>query len=262
MDGLRQQIGDILNAIQAQDKQKELRLIQGFVIPAESKWFTEEFGYGYGGRMTAAYQRAIPEIQEDFAGIYEGNVGRGWTAPKLFEHSDPEKEDAAVDHVLECMKNRVSLYTTAFHGDSAGVYLSYDKDKNGNLSGGDPSGYFIYIENGFRFVPASIVGVLPREFPVRIKLDLRVMDSKQLNKVKIQYPDAFMKGQASGNVMIHVVVGTDGNIKEAKITEGNPALASAVLEMVKQYRYSPTMLDGDPVEVEFDYPVTFEAFHR
>jgi periplasmic protein TonB len=51
-------------------------------------------------------------------------------------------------------------------------------------------------------------------------------------------------------VVVHAIIGTDGVRKELTIVSGDPDLAKAALEAVRQWRYRPTLMNGMPVEVD------------
>jgi TonB family protein len=125
---------------------------------------------------------------------------------------------------------------------------------------GDPDGYFIYDRDGFRFIPMDVLMRLPSERPVRIKLDMNVMQSKVITKIDVGVPDEAVKKRLSGQVVVDVVLDTAGNIKDSQILEGNPIFSGPVINALKRWRFAPTMLDGDPVEVEFPITFTFQTY--
>src|SRR5207245_9773250 len=94
----------------------------------------------------------------------------------------PERVNAPIDQFLNCMEQIVPLYQTNFNGDSAGFYFSQKPGENGTQVAGDLDGYFIYDQGAFRFIPTEILLKLPRERPVRIRLDMYVMRSKSATK--------------------------------------------------------------------------------
>jgi protein TonB len=58
-------------------------------------------------------------------------------------------------------------------------------------------------------------------------------------------------------VRLKVVVGRDGTVSDAEFLEGNSLLAPAAIDAVNQWRYSPTLLNCVPVEVETEVIVSF-----
>jgi TonB family protein len=148
------------------------------------------------------------------------------------------------------------LYTTAFQGDSQMLVMPL---KAGSLGqgAGDLDGYFVYEAGGFRFIPIDILMKLPNERPIRISLDMKIMESKLLDKAPVRMPPEAIKKRISGRVMVELILDVGGNTKELRVVEGDPILAAAVQDALKQWRFAPTQLDGDPVEVDLRVPFTF-----
>ena len=62
---------------------------------------------------------------------------------------------------------------------------------------------------------------------------------------------------AKGTVTLNATIGADGNIKKVKVVSGHPMLTNAAVEAVKQWRYRPTLLNGQPVETDTQVLVNF-----
>ena len=258
-EGLQSLIGDILRAAKEKEPAKEQDLIHSLLIPDGSTWFTDEYGPGFGTSLAAAYERVRPNLEQEIKTVYEGNAKRGWTNPKILRYTDPESANSPVDSFLNCMDEIVPLYTTAFHGDRPVYFLSISPGRNEGPTRGDLDGYFIYDRGGFRFVPMEILAKLPNERPVCIQLDWNVMRSKIINQAPVQIPEEAIRNHISGQVVVELIVGVDGIIKQSNVVEGNPILSAAVMAAVKQWRFAPTTLDGDPVEVDLRVPYSIET---
>ena len=61
----------------------------------------------------------------------------------------------------------------------------------------------------------------------------------------------------SGTVVLHAIIAKDGTIQELQYVSGPPLLMKAAMDAVKEWRYKPTMLNGDPVEVDTTIDVVF-----
>jgi TonB family protein len=72
-----------------------------------------------------------------------------------------------------------------------------------------------------------------------------------------EYPKIAKQTGAKGTVTLTATIGADGNIKKVKVVSGHPMLTSAAVEAVKQWRYRPTLLNGQPVETETQVLVNF-----
>ena len=67
-------------------------------------------------------------------------------------------------------------------------------------------------------------------------------------RVDPQYPDLARQGRIQGIVVIEAHVGLDGRVKEARVLRGIPLLDDAALSAVRQWRYQPLLLNGQPFE--------------
>jgi protein TonB len=72
-----------------------------------------------------------------------------------------------------------------------------------------------------------------------------------------RYPQEAKDAHVQGKVLIHAIIATDGSIREADAVEGPTVLAEPALAAVKNWRYSPTLLLGEPVEVDTTISVIF-----
>ncbi len=72
-----------------------------------------------------------------------------------------------------------------------------------------------------------------------------------------EYPKMAKQTGAKGVVKLNATIGTDGSIKKVTVVSGHPMLTGAAVEAVKQWRYRPTLLNGQPVEAETQVLVNF-----
>jgi TonB family protein len=63
--------------------------------------------------------------------------------------------------------------------------------------------------------------------------------------------------QAQGDVTVLFWIDTEGTVEKATVVDGHPPLAQAAIEAVKQWRYTPYLLNGEPIEVEIRTVVSF-----
>ncbi len=76
-----------------------------------------------------------------------------------------------------------------------------------------------------------------------------VQQSKLLVKVTPEYPELARRARISGHVVMEIQVDEDGSITDIKVLSGHPLLVDAALKAARQWRYSPTLLNGEPVPV-------------
>jgi TonB family protein len=61
----------------------------------------------------------------------------------------------------------------------------------------------------------------------------------------------------AGAVRLQAIIGTDGRVRDVEVLSGNPILAQAALVAVREWRYRPTELNHEIVEVETEITVNF-----
>jgi protein TonB len=76
-----------------------------------------------------------------------------------------------------------------------------------------------------------------------------------------EYPTAARQMNAHGQVVLDATIGTDGKVIAVKVISGHPLLVQAAKAAVMQWRYRPTLLDGQPVENTTQITLTFGATH-
>lgn len=91
--------------------------------------------------------------------------------------------------------------------------------------------------------------------PFRLGGDLR--EPSRIVDVPPAYPPGLAASTIQGTVIVEAVIGKDGTVKEARIIRSVPMLDQAALDAVRQWRYTPTLLNGVPVPVVFTTTVKF-----
>ena len=78
-----------------------------------------------------------------------------------------------------------------------------------------------------------------------------------MNKVQPLYPALAKQARIQGTVRLQAVIAKNGSVEELQVISGHPLLVQAALDAVKQWRYRPTLLNGEPVEVVTTIDVVF-----
>jgi protein TonB len=102
--------------------------------------------------------------------------------------------------------------------------------------------------------PAEAVQPPP---PQRIRIGGRLQAARLIHRVVPMYPPLARQAHVQGTVELTAIIGKDGGISELHLVSGNPLLAPAAMDAVKRWRYTPTYLNGLPVEVSTDISVVF-----
>jgi protein TonB len=91
----------------------------------------------------------------------------------------------------------------------------------------------------------------------RIQVGGQVQAAMILNQVQPVYPRLASSARISGEVRLKAVISKDGRIEDLKLISGHPLLVQAAMDAVKQWTYKPTVLNGNPVEVDTEIDVNF-----
>lgn len=84
-----------------------------------------------------------------------------------------------------------------------------------------------------------------------------VQNANLISQVKPVYPHAAIIARIQGLVILEAIISRQGLVENLRVVSGNPLLVPAALDAVKQWRYRPTLLNGEPVEVETTITVSF-----
>jgi periplasmic protein TonB len=93
--------------------------------------------------------------------------------------------------------------------------------------------------------------------PVR-HISQGVMEGMLLNRVLPVYPSIARATRQEGTVQLQATISRAGTIENLHVVSGPPMLQQAAIDAVKQWRYRPYLLNGDPVEVETTINVEFK----
>lgn len=93
--------------------------------------------------------------------------------------------------------------------------------------------------------------------PKRLKISTGVSEGLLINRVDPVYPVIAMRARIEGTVQLRTVVSKQGTIENLQLITGHPLLIPAAMDAVKQWRYRPYLLNGEPVEVETVVIVNF-----
>jgi protein TonB len=93
--------------------------------------------------------------------------------------------------------------------------------------------------------------------PQRVRVSSGVQSGLLVRKVPPAYPPLARQARIQGTVILQAQISKEGNIENLQLISGHPMLAPAAIEAVKQWKYKPYLLNGEPVEVETQVQVNF-----
>ncbi|MDQ1405604.1 MAG: periplasmic protein TonB [Acidobacteriaceae bacterium] len=122
----------------------------------------------------------------------------------------------------------------------------------GGVSGGQMGGVIGGVIGGVGAAPPP-----PKPAQQRIRQGGQVQAAKLTNKVQPLYPPLARQTRISGTVRLHAIIAKNGSVEQLEVISGHPLLVQAALDAVRQWKYQPTTLNGENVEVDTTIDVIF-----
>jgi protein TonB len=203
---------------------------------------------------------------EKFTPIPPYARGGGATEPQR-----PLVKHAAQSHPVENNRGTDTIYqppgiplVVGTPGDS-----SARTDDLPNVGPGDPRGIPRgLIESAGPSNPAGRPPILappntqsPKPANERLRISEPIQQAMLIYRVEPRYPPLALQIRLEGTVRLHAIVGRDGVVRDLELLSGHALLAPAALDALRQWRYRPTILNGEPVEVETYITVIFQLRH-
>jgi periplasmic protein TonB len=125
----------------------------------------------------------------------------------------------------------------------------------GGVPGGIPGGSMGGVMGG---ILGSTNAAIPKvATPQRVRVSSGVSTGLLIKKVTPNYPQLAKQARIQGSVVLQAEISKEGSIQNLQLISGHPMLAPAAIEAVKQWRYKPYLLNGEPVAVETQVVVNF-----
>jgi TonB family protein len=142
----------------------------------------------------------------------------------------------------------------------------------GHAKAAPPDGGLLVFENGkevFRMPPSQGQGeplataqdtverassLSPEKI---VDLSPAAAQESLIQRVEPDYPEDARDAQVQGAVVLDVHIGQDGTVQDLKLVSGEPLLAEAAMAAVRQWRFKPRSLNGEPVEMQTQVTLNF-----
>ncbi|MBZ5681242.1 MAG: energy transducer TonB [Acidobacteriia bacterium] len=125
----------------------------------------------------------------------------------------------------------------------------------GGVPGGVPGGQMGGVIGGI--ISSTPVAVPKVATPQRVRVSQGVSTGLLIRKVNPNYPPLARQARIQGTVVLQAEISKSGDIQNLRLISGHPMLAPSAIEAVKQWKYKPYLLNGEPVEVETTVQVNF-----
>jgi TonB family protein len=275
--GLEKLAKDIMKAQKEGDSARADFLLQSMVLPDPVAWYSRVFGEYSARKDGAPYDAARKNVPAQLATFFLNAQHEHATevVARRFEEKCDDNAGEATFGILQSRLEPVPLYELRL----------FMADRFFRLW------VLAYVDGGFRFIapphatdyfpPSKRPAAAPADTsqaasnkpqeestdkddadpPTRVRQGGNVVAARIISKVQPAYPETARREHLQGTVRLHAIIRKDGSISHLKVTSGYCSLAQASLDAVKQWRYSPMMLLGQPVEVDTNIDVTFALNH-
>jgi protein TonB len=184
-------------------------------------------------------------------------------APKTSGASAADKPQSATAKALGIQVAATEPATKAPSYAPVHVKSSIGTNRNQKLSEEiappPPSTVASASDNRLSGLMASAPSSLPKPSLATIKVSQGVSQGLLIKRVQPKYPQSALAVHTQGAVQIEATINKEGNVVNPKVLHGDQVLARAAVEAVRQWRYKPYYLDGEPVEIQTEITITFKA---
>jgi periplasmic protein TonB len=125
----------------------------------------------------------------------------------------------------------------------------------GGVPGGQIGGVLGGILGGSRQVPTPPP---PTAHKGPYRVGGKVQPPHLIEQVQPVYPPLAKQARIQGDVLIDSVIDKEGRVTQMKVVSGSPLLVQAAIQALQQWRYQPTLLNGEPVAVDMVVTVHFQ----
>jgi TonB family protein len=248
-EGLKKLLEDWLAALKSGDSAKSDAILKSVAIPDHATWFAKTFGYSDGPSLEVAYSQLQPGSEDRWKIFGFRSIEAERMIVKVSVYTKPsDTQNALLAAALTAEKQPTTFYCAEF-------VKSVDETSSSRI------GCFVYVGGGFRFLDQGVLQALstaPRSTgPKQLRLLRDTPGLKLIQNVPPVYPDDAKKNKVEGVVRLYIEVQKDGTVGAVHVMDGDPRLSAATIAAVKQWRYEPRLVDGNPVEIHVVVEVPF-----
>lgn len=260
--GLEHLAKDIMNAQKEGNQSHALEIAQSLVLPDPATWYLQTFGPNIANDEGAKYAADRKNIPAEILKFFFGAIQNHFTdviAARFGDSCDDNAGESAFG-TLQLRAQAVPLYELRLRNGDRFLRLFA----------------LVYVDGGFRYALGPKV---PDHFPLvgrpspaakaqsvpdpgdndtkPLHVGGNVQAAKIIQRVQPKYPEIARNEHLQGVVRLHAIIDKDGSISNLVVLKGYCSLAKASIEAVKSWRYSPTLFNGEPAQVDTTIDVIF-----
>lgn len=235
-EGLENMMNEMLRLAGSGDRKTLDVYAKSLELPDGDAWYSRVFGADAGPQFAEQTAPMRNNAEHEAVNMIGTMQREGLANVKAMKFTASCNDDATAEEypVLLMRQRQEALYDVRFRDSSRQTIW----------------GFFVYSEGGFRYVATPLrMNLGDAREPAaagHLKVDAKVQASKLIHKVQ----PTFSKLKAPDRVLVQAIIGKDGSVSDVRLLEGVCGPSEAAMSAVRQWRYSATLVDGDPVEVE------------
>lgn len=267
--GLEKQMKDMLKlAKHNKNPQALAAYAKSLELPEADNWFNSVFGDARGAAFAAASERERSQIElstpDTLASLHKQDLT--YVEAIRFDDSCNDRASATEYPFLLLRQRPEPLYDVRFTDDQGGEFVW---------------AYFAYVDGAFRYIgtlqkkraktsyergapqpvdeasTAEPAADAENETKVLVQVAQKSQQEKLIHQELPDYPREAKSHGIQGEVILHAIIAKDGSVRDLDLNEGACALAVPALKAVKKWRYKPTLVKGESVEVDTTISVQF-----
>ncbi|MBI1749515.1 MAG: energy transducer TonB [Acidobacteria bacterium] len=248
-DGLKQLAKDLLEARRKNDRDALAALAQMLALPEYQAWFQDVFGEDLGPQIAGAYGEVSGTMHSLLSDALSRILAENLRKMDVQRFTKPCVLEANAEQypVLAARKKPVPFYSVSFTDGRRGRGMWF----------------FVHVLGTFRFL--GVIRLFPpapwRRFS-SVTVPMEVQQAKLIHQQEPEYPQDALRDGIGGTVRLWAVIGRDGAVTDIHLNQGLCSLAESAIRAVRKWRYSPTLVDGKPVEVITTIDIIFEVSRR
>lgn len=258
--GLEHLVRDILKAQKNNDGSRADALLKSLVLPDPRGWYDRVFGVDVGNEPVATYEKSAAAVAPSIARFFLDAEAQNLTEVSVVRFDKSCDDNAGEDAfgILHARVEPVPLYEVRLLNGNKFFRLFA----------------FAYVHDGFRYIitpkmdgkvfhsPASNNPAAKpadaKEIDSRIRVGGAVQAAKLIHRVQPEYPPVARDEHLQGTVRLRALIAKDGSLARLYVIKGYCSLADSSLKAVSQWRYTPTIFNGEPVEIDTEITVIFQ----
>ena len=241
--GLEKFVKDMLKLAKEGDSQQLALYAKSLALPDPAGWFIDVFGSHLGPQLAMQSNPGRASLETTLPAMLSQELAGKRTDVEVLRFDDSCNPRATeIEYPFLLLRQRQEpLYDVRFLGGSMANVWSY----------------LAYVDGAFRFVGNLKVKGLsipqPQPHPPgtgRIVVAGVVTEAKRIHATQPVYPPEAKAADVQGTVVLDAIIATDGSLRSLHVIEGQCWLAQSALVAVRDWQYRPTLLNGQPVEVD------------